>query len=413
MAGLPSHKRDLLATLSAIPAPPAEELAGSKWPVTIVGAGPAGTAAAIVLRRRDYPVLLLDRYAPPREKVCGDGLVADSYAALDALGLLARVQAIGYATRAGRIVSPSHFETTITADFTTLERHFLDGLMLRHSIDQGATFRLARVERAEPRENSTIALHIAGGAKPIATEHLIIASGATAARWWTTSPAAASAVAARCYIYSKVSRAEMVVSFSKYVPNGYGWIFPLGEGRYNIGVIRFRTARATPKSLNTVFRDFVEREPIAREIFSASTPLTRLKGAPLQCGLDLHAATPHPGMVAAGESAATTFPFTGEGIGKAMQSGILAAEQVIAALESRNTAPLAAYRARLETELRPSYEGYVRAERWLSRPWMYDLLVNRVQKSPYLRSVATGLISGSSSPAQLFSAQGLVKSFWQ
>ena len=185
VAALPRHKRDLFASLSSLPAVSAIDQAGSRWPVAIVGAGPSGTAAAIRLRRSGCPVLLLDRAVAPREKVCGDGLVADSYAGLTALGMLELVRSVGHSTRIGRIVSPSGFETTVTADFTTLERHFLDGLLLREAIERGATFRRGRVQSVEPGEDGTTAIRIEGVAKHIRADYLIVASGATTRPWWT------------------------------------------------------------------------------------------------------------------------------------------------------------------------------------------------------------------------------------
>ena len=109
---------------------------------------------------------------------------------------------------------------------------------------------------------------------------------------------------------------------------------------------------------------------------------------------------------------ACTFPLTGEGIGKAMQMGMLAAEQALAALQTSNQSPIGAYRARLEAELLPSYRGYALAEKWLRRPWLYDLLVSRIEQSVHMRALATGVIVGTSHPDQLFSIANLVKSLW-
>jgi flavin-dependent dehydrogenase len=410
---LPPRKRLLLARLAELPRETSTDLAGSHWPVTIVGAGPAGAAAAIVLRRRGCPVLLLDRRPPPREKVCGDGLILDSHEALAALGVADRVRELGHAVQAGRIVSPSRSTATITSDFTTLERHFLDGLLLREAIDLGATFRLAHVRSTETRDDGSVAVHVDGGPAPIRTSCLIVASGATEQTWWSARRPEASAVAVRCYIHTRAARDEMLMVFSKTVPNGYGWVFPLGDGIYNVGVIQFRTEHAAPKGLRAMFGAFVEREPIVRDLWAGSRQLSGLKGAPLRCGLDLGATTPQPQSMAAGECIATTFPFTGEGIGKALQSGIVAGEQAAQALERGDTAAVARYGTRIRTELRASYEGYALAQKWLRRPWMYDLLVRRIDKSPYLRTMATGILTGSSSPGQMFSASSVLRSFLQ
>jgi flavin-dependent dehydrogenase len=409
---LPPGKRALLSDLSRIAGLPAASDANFTWPVVIVGAGPSGTAAAIVLRRRNVPVLLLDRHGAPREKVCGDGLIADSHDALRALGVLEQVMAVGFSTRAGHIVSPSGFETIVTADFTTLERHFLDGILLREAIRQGATFRVANV-RSVDRRHDGFALRLDGANGPVQARCLVIASGA-GAPCWPGPESPPSAVAARCYIRSAVPKAEMFMSFRKAVPNGYGWVFPLGSDVYNVGVIQFRSANGRPRRLNELFRTFVEGEPVVSALWKAASPLTRLKGAPLRCGLDAVAAAPAEATMAIGERCATTFPFTGEGIGKALQSGILAAEEMIAALDDgRPHAAGSAYAERLVRELGPSYRGYALAQKWLSRPWMHDVVVRRVDKSAFMRAVATGVITGSARADQLFSVRNVVRSFWK
>ncbi len=45
-----------------------------KSEVTIIGAGPAGITAALVLAKKGIPCLLIDKYQFPRGKICGDGL---------------------------------------------------------------------------------------------------------------------------------------------------------------------------------------------------------------------------------------------------------------------------------------------------------------------------------------------------
>src|SRR3954464_12450427 len=55
--------------------------------VSVVGGGPAGSAAAISLARAGRDVVLVDKARFPRDKCCGDGLTAGALRRLEALGL--------------------------------------------------------------------------------------------------------------------------------------------------------------------------------------------------------------------------------------------------------------------------------------------------------------------------------------
>ena len=67
--------------LSSTPALPA------RCDVLVVGAGPAGSACAQLLAAAGLDVVLADQHDFPRDKVCGDGLIPDSHAALRQLGV--------------------------------------------------------------------------------------------------------------------------------------------------------------------------------------------------------------------------------------------------------------------------------------------------------------------------------------
>jgi len=55
--------------------------------VAIIGAGPAGCAAAITLARRGLDVTMYDKATFPRDKFCGDGLTVGALRLLEDLGL--------------------------------------------------------------------------------------------------------------------------------------------------------------------------------------------------------------------------------------------------------------------------------------------------------------------------------------
>jgi menaquinone-9 beta-reductase len=86
--------------------------------VVIVGAGPAGAAAAILLAERGAGVILLDRAEFPRPKICGEYLSPEAARVLDRLGVLKDVDAAGAQPLAGmRIVAPDG--TALTGRYPT------------------------------------------------------------------------------------------------------------------------------------------------------------------------------------------------------------------------------------------------------------------------------------------------------
>jgi flavin-dependent dehydrogenase len=125
-----------------------------RWDAVVVGAGPAGSAAAIVLARFGRSVLLLEKDVFPRHKVCGEFLSADALPSLDLLGARAAVEGataerITHGTlhlSGGRAVS---FD--LPAPALGLSRFRLDDLLARRARAAGADLRFAaRVLAAEP-----------------------------------------------------------------------------------------------------------------------------------------------------------------------------------------------------------------------------------------------------------------------
>src|SRR5438046_9460223 len=97
--------------------------------VLIAGAGPAGCAAAIRLARAGKRVVLCDRSRFPRDKACGDGLIADSIAALKRLELDRPVADAAYRATGLLTISPGGTEVRFQSTFWVLPRLTLDHLL--------------------------------------------------------------------------------------------------------------------------------------------------------------------------------------------------------------------------------------------------------------------------------------------
>ena len=264
---------------------------------------------------------------------------------------------------------------------------------------------------------------VASGAPPQA----LLASGMCERR----SP---TGVALRGYIHHPALAARLdalEVVWHPRMKRGYGWIFPCPDGVFNIGVgvahshARSRhvpAARRDPRdsgwsgrpsmqdvNLRAMFDEFTQVHPAARELVAGGSWIGELKGAPLRCSLT-GARLSRPGLMVVGEAAGSTYAFTGEGIGKALETGIAAAEAIV---EGRSTsAPEAQVRAAYEAgvqALQPRYRMYEKANAVNEHPWLVDLVVWSARRSPGRLRRMSGLLEETHLPGNLMSPRSWLR----
>ena len=136
------------------------------------------------------------------------------------------------------------------------------------------------------------------------------------------------------------------------------------------------------------------------------------KGAPLRCSLR-GARFSRPGMLATGEAIGSTYAFSGEGIGKAMETGLLAAQ---ALLKHRGadgeTAARRAYATAL-AGLQARFDLYEKASRVNLHPWITDLVIWRAHRSASIRRRLAGMLEETSNPGHLFTWRGMSRLFFE
>jgi flavin-dependent dehydrogenase len=160
-----------------------------------------------------------------------------------------------------------------------------------------------------------------------------------------------------------------------------------------------------------VLAAFTEVYAPARELMAGGELQGEFKGAPLRCTLE-GARFSRPGLIVTGEAAGTTYSFTGEGIGKALESGILAAEALLTgrSAQTGDAAVRADYEAHLRS-LKPRFDLYEKANRVNVYPWLADLVIWRAKKSPRLLARMSGVLNETSNPGNLVSLKGFHRLF--
>ncbi|MGY1849064.1 MULTISPECIES: geranylgeranyl reductase family protein [unclassified Blastococcus] len=243
---------------------PASAAAPAATDVLVVGAGPAGSAAAAWAARAGHDVVLADAAVFPRDKTCGDGLTPRAVAELDQLGLgdWARSKARNRGLRAagfGREWQLPWPGGALPDHGSAVPRTELDARIRQVALDAGATpvdgARAVDVGRDGDRVRAVVFEDADGGTTTIACRRLVVADGVRSplgrvlGREWHRDTA--YGVAARSYVRSGRSDDEWISSHLELrgtegeLLSGYGWVFPLGReaGEVNLGVGTLATAR--------------------------------------------------------------------------------------------------------------------------------------------------------------------------
>jgi geranylgeranyl reductase family protein len=384
--------------------------------VIVVGAGPAGATAAIRLAAAGRRVILCDRRAFPRDKACGDGLIADAINALGALGLLDRVRAL--AAHATRLVtvSPSGIDVHFDSTFLILPRRVFDRVLCDRAIECGAELRQLVVTAPIVDGGRIVGVrgHAAGreASVELRAPLTVLASGADSAvltAFDREARSAPSGFAIRTYARLDGGRTlgELVISLERDLLPGYAWAFPVPEGLINVGVGWLASSRA-PRGANLRRRldVLLEGRGVLGRRLGPAAAVEAYRGAPLRTGLG-GARLAQPGLAVIGEAAGTTYAVSGEGIGKAMESGLLLA----AAAADGEPLSLAGFRyATAMTErFTNRFTAYNTAQRWLAFPFVADYVARRANASRWVHERLQGVLEERDLPNRVFSA----RSFWR
>lgn len=321
-----------------------------RFDAVVVGAGPAGSAAAHHLARHGRQVLLIDRRSFPRDKCCGDGLTRNAVRLLAEMGVLAELNG------ARRINGVRvHMRHRGARDFLydnagkfgyglVLPRLELDALLCAHAVRAGAALwtdtQATRLLGGPGAVYGVEVIH--NGLRIQLQVPVVVAADGAASRLARQAGLRSSdrewtGFAARGYFTGielddllEIHMPLVDVTERHLLPS-YGWAFPVGPGVANIGVGLFEPAHG--ENLRALYDRFVTNLTRTNPRFAKARPNGPMTGAPLRLDFD-PARCGIPGLLLVGDAAGLVSPFTGEGISFALESGILAGAHIHASLPS-------------------------------------------------------------------------------
>ncbi len=308
--------------------------------VVVVGAGPAGTAAAITLARGGADVTMIDKAAFPRDKCCGDGLTTGALRRLETLGLdpatlpsWQTVNDVIVRSVSGRVQT-----------FPLPRGRGVYAAVVRRTELDAAMVDLARVAGAEVREGCGVAgvaqvgegLRVSTDAGDVLeADYVIAADGVWSAVRKLTGATDEDGYLGEWHAFRQYRKAtagdsrDLWVLFEEDLRPGYAWSFPLAGDMVNVGIGILRKPGEPTRDLGRRFREVLDRPQFA-DLLGTSVEEAAPKAWPIPARVEKTALDALAGRVLfVGDAARATDPMTGEGIGQALETGEHAAMAIL------------------------------------------------------------------------------------
>ena len=399
--------------------------------VLVVGGGPSGASCAYWLAEAGYDVLLVEKKRFPREKTCGDGLTPRSVKQLEDMGLGDKLAADGHRFTGLRSIAfgrTLELEWPEHPDFPNygyvVTRHDLDEMVADRAVKAGATLW---------QESEAIAPVVDGGlvrgasikrkaegdrVDEVRARYVVVADGANS-RFGRSLGTSRNrdyplGMAIRGYFESPRHDEPWIESHldirdkAGNVLPGYGWIFPVGDGRVNVGIGLLSTFNQW-KAVNTthLMEAFVDYAPKSWEI-SPETSCGPATGGRLPMAFSVGPQA-GPTYLVTGDAGGAINPFNGEGIAYAYETGRLAASVLVDALSSGDGLALQRY----ESELQATYGLYYKVARAfvkiIGRPELMRALVSTGMHSRTLMEWVLRIMANLLRPDELGPAEAAYK----
>ncbi|MBS1780673.1 MAG: geranylgeranyl reductase family protein [Bacteroidetes bacterium] len=380
--------------------------------VIIIGAGPAGAGTSIYLTKAGIPHVIIDKAVFPRDKVCGDGCSGKTAFVLRKANpdwlkeIFSREtdfmpsHGIIMVAPNGRAINipynPSRQPGETAPGFTTPRMVFDNYLFEKLPSPYATIYQDANVKTIVRNADKTVTVSFMQGDEAIeVTAPLIV--GADGDKGITRRTMLGEHFSHKAYTVGLRGYYEGVTGLHQenfielhFLPEllpGYFWIFPMPNGMANVGVgILSERIRSKKINLREKMLDAIKNNPNISHRFANAKLVDKIQGWGLPMGVEL---LPVSGdnFLLTGDAASLVDPFSGEGIGNALYSGMLAAYAIEKAVhENRYDAAFLkeAYDGPLYKRLGNELKLSTSLQRLCRFPWLFNLIANKANKSPEL-----------------------------
>ncbi len=382
-----------------------------KTSAVIIGAGPAGCGTSIYLSKAGIPHIILEKETFPRDKVCGDAcsgktafvlrkaqpewlqevfLQADKFTPSHGIVFVAP-NGKALDVPFGSNLRPGE----LAPGWTTPRLIFDNFLFSKLDPDYASVYQNSSVKKIERTENGVRVFFQQDGRDYVVEAPVLVGADGDKGIVRKTmlsdhANAKAYAVGLRAYYEGVEGMHQQNFIELHFLPEilpGYFWIFPLPNGKANVGVgILSDQIRRKKINLREQMLKAIEQNPSISHRFRNARLIGKIQGWGLPMGMEkLPVSGDH--FVLTGDAASLIDPFSGEGIGNALYSGMLAAEAIESGLQAdrfdaeylKEHYDDVLYK-RIGDELRIS----ATLQRLCRFPWLFNFVVNKAHKSPSL-----------------------------
>ncbi|MDI9338611.1 MAG: NAD(P)/FAD-dependent oxidoreductase [Alphaproteobacteria bacterium] len=383
--------------------------------IVIVGAGPAGCATSMFLSKKKIKHTILDKAVFPRDKICGDALSGKTLAVLNKYDpqLIQNLyntnptQVLGsfgcvFAAPNGKsidipFVLPQKTDLKAPPGFLATRLFFDNFLFEQLNHDYATVIQGAACKKVE-RQGALSVIHYVqnGVTKTLPNVKLVVAADSERSqvkKSLLNTPREKNHFAAgiRAYYTGVTGFHEqhyIELHFLKDVLPGYLWIFPMSQNTANIG-LGMLSSKVSAKNINLpkLLESAIANNPTIAHRFKNAKPISKIEGWGLPLGTKQRPIS-GDGFLLTGDAASLIDPFTGEGIGNALHSGMVAAHCIVEAIEQNNFSAdfLKRYDQTIYKNLGSELKISTTLLRLCNFPWLFNLVVNKAHRSASLRN---------------------------